>query len=150
MTAPDLRPGATTDTAAPGGGLPSGLWVLTDSHGVPVPGVTVTSVELHREPEQPSGIGDVRCTLPSGGPPAHQTSGQTVRGVAIDVPNGAEAVHVYDRGGELLAKVLPAGGPLVTTWWTCTECGHERRGAPPAKCQARGPYYRCPLSFAAS
>ena len=48
--------------------LPPGRWVLTDSRGVPVPGVTVTSVELRRKPEQPSGIGDIHCTIPAGEP----------------------------------------------------------------------------------
>ena len=71
------------------------------------------TMQLQRaEPEQPSGIGDIHCTIPLGEP---------------------------------LAKVLPAGGPLVTTWWTCTACGHSQRGGPPATCQAKGPYHRCPL-----
>jgi hypothetical protein len=43
--------------------LNPGCWVFTDSRGVPVPGVTVTSVKLRREPEKASGIGDIACTL---------------------------------------------------------------------------------------
>lgn len=33
-----------------------------------------------------------------------------------------------------LAKVLPAGGPLVATWWTCSICGHSKPGGPPSVC----------------
>ena len=43
--------------------LPPGRWLLTDSCGVPVPGVTVTSVKLRRDPEKASGIGDIDFTL---------------------------------------------------------------------------------------
>ena len=46
-------------------GLPPGCWVLTDSRGVPVPGVSVVSVKLHqiREPEKASRLGDIECVL---------------------------------------------------------------------------------------
>lgn len=64
----------------------------------------------------------------------HLISGQTVRGVVINVPDGAVASHVYSGTGELLAKVLPAGGPLVATFWTCPKCGLSVRGAPPRRC----------------
>lgn len=33
-----------------------------------------------------------------------------------------------------LTKVLPAGGPLVATWWTCSICGHSKPGGPPSVC----------------
>lgn len=35
-----------------------------------------------------------------------------------------------------LAKVLPAGGPLVSSWWTCSICGHSKPGGPPSVCFA--------------
>lgn len=53
-----------------------------------------------------------------------------VRGVAINVPAGAVAAHVYSGDGELLTKVLPAGGPLLPGHpdhkfpvWECSRCG---------------------------
>ena len=49
-------------------------------------------------------------------------------------------------GGELLAKVLPAGEPLVATWWTCPTCGFAKRGAPPATCAIDDPL--CPIGEA--
>lgn len=35
-----------------------------------------------------------------------------------------------------LSKVLPAGGPLVSSWWTCSICGHSKPGGPPSVCFA--------------
>ena len=35
---------------------------------------------------------------------------------------------------EPLVKVLPAGGPLVSSWWTCSICGHSKPGGPPSVC----------------
>lgn len=37
---------------------------------------------------------------------------------------------------ELLTKVLPAGGPLEATYWTCPVCGAAFRGVPPESCQS--------------
>lgn len=45
--------------------------------------------------------------------------------------------------GDLLAKVLPAGEPLVSTHWTCPQCGYSKRGAPPPACVADDPC--CPI-----
>ena len=42
--------------------------------------------------------------------------------------------HQLTDGGELLAKVLPAGGPLVSTHWTCPTCGLSVRGCHPRVC----------------
>ena len=52
----------------------------------------------------------------------------TLRGRGID-PGSLVPI-----GGELLAKVLPAGEPLVVTCWTCPTCGLSVRGAPPRRC----------------
>ena len=47
---------------------------------------------------------------------------------------------------ELLAKVLPAGGPLVSTTWTCPTCGITVFGAPPSICLDDRP--GCPVEGA--
>lgn len=43
----------------------------------------------------------------------------------------------------VLAKVFPAGEPLVATYWTCPVCGHSRRGGPPPVCVDDRPV--CPV-----
>ena len=35
---------------------------------------------------------------------------------------------------EPLHKVLPAGGPLISTHWTCPTCGLSVRGCPARTC----------------
>lgn len=44
---------------------------------------------------------------------------------------------------ELLAKVLPAGEPLVSTHWTCPACSLSVRGCPPRACMSDNP--ECPI-----
>lgn len=75
----------------------------------------------------------------------HLISGQAVRGVVINVPDGATASHVYSGSGELLAKVFPGGAPLVATCWTCPTCGLSIRGAPPRRCINEPATPGCPV-----
>lgn len=49
-------------------------------------------------------------------------------------------------GEEPLTKVLPAGEPLVSTCWTCPQCGYSKPGAPPPACVSDDPC--CPLGSA--
>jgi len=51
---------------------------------------------------------------------------------------GAQIEH------QVLAKVLPAGEPMVATWWTCSICGFSQRGGPPARCQFNAEPSNCP------
>lgn len=56
------------------------------------------------------------------------------------------AMVPLDSNGEPLAKVLPAGEPLVSTCWTCPACDFTKRGGPPAECQAWMLPNNCPLN----
>ena len=52
-------------------------------------------------------------------------------------------IHPDNPDGDLtelepLHKVLPAGGPLVSTYWTCPTCGLSVRGSPPRACMNDG------------
>lgn len=49
------------------------------------------------------------------------------------------------EAAETLVKVLPAGGPLVSSWWTCTRCGYQQNGGPPPHCMFNAEPADCPL-----
>lgn len=46
---------------------------------------------------------------------------------------------------EPLHKVLPAGEPLVSTWWACPVCAVSQKGAPPKSCLCLPDNPRCPV-----
>lgn len=46
---------------------------------------------------------------------------------------------------EQLNKVLPAGEPLVTTWWACPVCAITKKGAPPHSCLCTPDQAGCPV-----
>ena len=86
---------------------------------------------------------------PSVGKPERQTEHQDIHIAAIQGESddayaerilatlrgrGIDPGSLVPIGGELLAKVLPAGEPLVVTCWTCPTCGLSVRGAPPRRC----------------
>lgn len=47
---------------------------------------------------------------------------------------------------EMLNKVLPAGGPMVSTWWACPVCAVSKKGAPPASCACTPQHPSCPMA----
>ena len=53
---------------------------------------------------------------------------------AATMETGPEHQLAQLQEPETLAKVLPTGGPLVATWWTCSICGHSKPGGPPSVC----------------
>ncbi len=68
--------------------------------------------------------------------------------------NNAPARTIVIDDGELLAKVLPPGGPLqsreavTTTWvatWTCPVCGVRWRCGPPPECHDVPARDGCPV-----
>lgn len=68
--------------------------------------------------------------------------------VGAAVPMETEPEHQLEHQMpelEPLAKVLPAGGPLITTWWTCARCGYAQRGGPPSHCMYNANPTDCPL-----
>lgn len=65
---------------------------------------------------------------------------------AATMETGPEHQLAQLQEPETLAKVLPAGGPLVTTWWTCTRCRYQQRGGPPEHCMFNAEPIDCPLN----
>lgn len=55
---------------------------------------------------------------------------------AATMETGPEHQLAQLQEPETLAKVLPAGGPLVSSWWTCSICGYSKPGGPPSGCFA--------------
>lgn len=109
--APDLRPTATTDSAAPIETGPDHQLEHQMRGTITAGGQAYTATLRVRraepEPEQASGIGDIHCTIPAGEP---------------------------------LAKVLPAGGPLLGQGkcWSCGYGPEEARHDPFRTCRICG------------
>lgn len=83
---------------------------------------------------RPSDDPSAAATMETG--PEHQLAHQMVGELCklCGVPWSEACWRAACPKAKPLAKVLPAGGPLVATWWTCSICGHSKPGGPPSVC----------------
>lgn len=115
-TAPDPRPTATADCAAP---LETG-----PSHQIEH---QIVRVERICKIVMPQGCEQVQVL--------DKASGEVI----ADFHRTPGVV-----GDELLTKVLPAGEPLLAAHWTCPICGLSVRGVPPRSCLSEPGTTGCP------
>lgn len=71
----------------------------------------------------------------------HQTSIVTDR-ASLEAMRD-EIANALGRADEVLAKVLPAGGPLVARPWHCDGCGQTFKDGKPSHCPGDYPLHMC-------
>lgn len=81
--------------------------------------------------------------MPADAPVLRPTAAET-SAAPMETGSEQQIEHLID-GGETLAKVFPAGEPLVATCWTCPTCGLSVRGAPPRRCMSFPAPPVCPV-----